>query len=86
LTSVEDCAKIVKDYYELGCRFVVIRQDYSMINPIEASRQLAKKAKLCQEHGIVPIVRPVLNEYSKLKLNQVESFFGNTLEQLMDKM
>lgn len=57
-----------------------------MINPIEASRQLAKKAKLCQDNGIVPIVRPVLNEYDKLKLSQVESFFNFALENLMDKL
>lgn len=64
-TTLDKVKEILPEYYDLGCRFAVIRQDFSCINQIEASRQLAKKAKLCQEHGIVPIVRPVLNEYAK---------------------
>jgi len=37
-TSVESYDQILKEYYDLGCRFVVIRQDFSMINTIEAAR------------------------------------------------
>lgn len=67
-TSLEELETIAKEYYELGCRFAVIRQDFSVIGVIEAGRRLAKKAKMCQEAGIVPIVRPVLNEYSSFNL------------------
>ena len=63
-TSVEEFEAIAKEYYELGCRFAVIRQDFSVVGVIEAARRLAKKARICQELGIVPIVRPVLNEYN----------------------
>lgn len=52
----------------MGCRFAVIRQDFSVISVVEAARQLAMKAKICQEYGMVPIVRPVLNGYQKFRL------------------
>lgn len=78
-TTLEQLETIAKEYYELGCRFAVIRQDFSLISIIEASRQLAKKAKICQDYGIVPIVRPVLNEYPKFNLEQIENHFNNTL-------
>ena len=79
-TTLEDLETIAKEYYDLGCRFAVIRQDISHIGVIEASRQLAKKAKMCQDHGIVPIVRPVLNEYPTYNLEQIETFFNTALQ------
>ena len=67
-TNVEAFERLAHEYYNLGCRFIVIREDFSQIGIIVAARQLAKKAKICQELGIVPILRPVLNEYRNYNL------------------
>lgn len=83
---MEEFEVIAKEYYDLGCRFAVIRQDFSVIGVIEAARRLAQKAKLCQEQGIVPIVRPVLNEYDNFDLGQLENFFNTTLQWSMDML
>lgn len=45
--TLDEFAPLIQEYYDLGCRFVQIRQDFSVISVIEASRQLAKKAKIC---------------------------------------
>ena len=38
LSTLEGIDKISKEYFDLGCRFAVIRQDFSHIGVIEASR------------------------------------------------
>ena len=85
-TSVDKYPTLVKEYYDLGCRFIVIRQDFGLVSQMEAARQLAKKAKICQDQGIVPIIRPVLNEYPAFRLNQVSSFFETSLRYLMESL
>ena len=77
---------MIKDYKGMGCKFVVIKQDFEMTNLFQMAQELAVKAKMCQELDIVPIVRPILKGTSGMTLNQVEELFGNSLEYLVTQL
>ena len=37
-TNLKQLQKYIKEYYQLGCRFAIIRQDFSIISQIESAR------------------------------------------------